>query len=70
MMENTFINIKNKSFTITADIDISKKGSQGVILTKGDRFGRWSLYIKNGEPEFIYNSLGLARYVVASSKKL
>ncbi len=70
MMENSFINIKNKSFTITADIDISKKGSQGVILTQGGRFGGWSLYIKDGKPEFMYNFLGLDRYVVASSKKL
>jgi len=70
MMENTFINIKNKSFTITADIDISKKGTQGVILTQGGRFGGWSLYMKNGKPEFMYNFLGLDRYVVTSSEKL
>ena len=43
MMENTFINIKNKSFTITADINISKKATQGVILAQGGRFGGWAL---------------------------
>jgi arylsulfatase A-like enzyme len=70
MMENTFINIKNKSFTITADIDISKEATQGVILTQGGRFGGWSLYMIDGKPEFMYNFLGLERYVVSCSKKL
>jgi arylsulfatase len=70
MMENTFINIKNKSFTITADINISKDNTQGVILTQGGRFGGWSLYMKEGKPEFMYNFLGLDRYVVSSSEKL
>jgi arylsulfatase A-like enzyme len=70
MMENSFINIKNKSFTITADINISKKATQGVILAQGGRFGGWALYMKDGKPEFMYNFLGLERYVVASSKKL
>jgi arylsulfatase len=70
MMENTFINIKNKSFSITADINISKEGTQGVILTQGGRFGGWSLYMKDGKPEFMYNFLGLERYVISSSEKL
>jgi arylsulfatase len=70
MMENTFINIKNSSFSITADINLSKKGTQGVVLTQGGRFGGWCLYLIDGKPEFTYNFLGLERYVVSSSEKL
>lgn len=70
MMENTFINIKNKSFSITADLNIPKDGAHGVILTQGGRFGGWSLYLKDGAPEFTYNWLGLERYVVTGSEKL
>ncbi len=70
MMENTFINIKNKSFSITADITIPEKGAKGVILTQGGRFGGWSLYLKDGVPEFTYNWLGLERYVVSGSEEL
>ncbi len=70
MMENSFINIKNRSFTITADIDISKEATQGVILAQGGRFGGWALYLKDGKPEFMYNFLGLERFVVASSDNL
>ena len=70
MMENSFINIKNSSFTITADIDVRKSGDQGVLLAQGGRFGGWALYMRKGKPEFTYNFLGLERYTVASSKKL
>ena len=70
MMENTFINIKNRSFSITAEINIPKDGANGVILSQGGRFGGWSLYLKDGAPEFTYNFLGLERYVVSSTEKL
>ena len=70
MMENTFMNIKNRSFSITADLNIPKGGANGVILTQGGRFGGWSLYMKEGKPEFTYNWLGLDRYTVSSKKKL
>jgi len=70
MMENTFINIKNRSFSITAELNIPVEGANGVILTQGGRFGGWSLYMKGGKLEFTYNFLGLERYVVSSSQKL
>jgi arylsulfatase len=70
MMENTFINIKNKSFSVTADIENPKSGANGVILAQGGRFGGWSVYMKDGKPAFIYNFLGLEHYVISSSKKL
>jgi len=70
MMENTFMNIKNRSFSITAELNIPKNGANGVILTQGGRFGGWSLYMKDGKPEFTYNFLGLDRYVVSSTEKL
>lgn len=70
MLENSFINIKNTSFTITAEITVPDDGAAGVILTQGGRFGGWSLYIKDDRPEFTYNFLGLERYVVTGSDKL
>ncbi len=70
MMENTFMNIKNKSFSITAELNIPKGGANGVILSQGGRFGGWSVYMKDNKPEFTYNFLGLERYVISSPKKL
>ncbi len=60
MSENVFINIKNRSLSITADVEIPEGGANGVILAQGGRFGGWSLYLKDGKPTYCYNFLGLA----------
>jgi len=67
MLENTFINVKNQSKTITAEVEIPKGGANGVILAQGGRFGGWSLYMKDGKPAYTYNYLGLERFTVAST---
>jgi len=66
MLENTFINVKNRSKTITAELEIPSNTANGVILTQGGRFGGWCLYLKDGKPVYTYNFLGLERYTVAS----
>jgi arylsulfatase len=66
LMENAFINIKNRSFSITADVEIPASGGTGVILAQGGRFGGWSLWLKDGRPRFTYNWLGIERYEVAA----
>ena len=48
MMENVFINVKNKSLTITAEVEVPKGGANGAILVQGGRFGGWALYVKDG----------------------
>ena len=70
MSENVFINIKNRSFSITADLDIPQGGANGVILAQGGRFGGWSLYLKDGKPTFCYNFLGLTQYKVTAPTAL
>ncbi len=66
MSENVFINIKNRSLSITADVEIPQGGANGVILAQGGRFGGWSLYLKDGKPAYCYNFLGLEQYKVAA----
>jgi arylsulfatase A-like enzyme len=68
MSENVFINIKNRSLSITADVDIPEGGANGVILAQGGRFGGWSLYLKDGKPVYCYNFLGLQEFKVASTQ--
>ncbi len=70
MLENSFINIKNRSFSITADVIIPDKGANGVILAQGGRFGGWSVYMKDEKPAFIYNFLGLEQFVISGNSKL
>ena len=70
MSENVFINIKNRSLSITADLEIPEGGADGVILAQGGRFGGWSLYLKNGKPTYCYNFVGLKEYKVAAPTAL
>jgi arylsulfatase len=66
MSENVFINVKNRSHTITAEVQIPKSGAKGVILAQAGRFGGWSLYLKDNKPTYTYNFLGLQRFTIAS----
>ncbi len=70
MTENVFIDVKNKSKTITAEVEVPKGGANGIILAQGGRFGGWALYVKDGVPAYDYNFLGLERYTVSASKRL
>jgi len=68
MSENVFVNVKNRSLAITADVEIPARGANGVILAQGGRFGGWSLYFKDGKPIYHYNFLGLQRFNVAAAQ--
>lgn len=71
MLENTFINVKNTSFTITAKLRVDERAEpQGTILAQGGKFGGWSLYVDDGVPAFTYNFLGLEQYTIASPRPL
>lgn len=68
MSENVFINTKNRSHTITAEVEIPRGGAKGVILAQAGRFGGWSLYFRNGRPVYTYNLLGLKRFTIAAKE--
>lgn len=65
--ENTFLDIKNRSFTIDAEVVIPEDGGQGAILVQGGRFGGWALYLDDGVPAFHYNVLDRARFTIAAT---
>jgi len=64
--ENSFINLKNTSHTIAADVEIPEGGASGVLLAQGGKFGGWSFYLKDGKPVYDYNFLGLEHFRIAS----
>ncbi len=70
MSENVFINVKNRSLSITADVQIPQDGANGVILAQGGRFGGWSLYFKDGKPTYCYNFLGLQETKISAPQAL
>ena len=70
MSENVFINVKNRSLTITADVELPDAEAKGVILAQGGRFGGWTLYMDQGKPVYHYNFLGLEQFKVAAQDAL
>ena len=70
MLEGVFINVKNRSKTITAEIEVPQGAANGTLVAQGGRFGGWSLYVKDGVPAYDYNFLGLQRSSIAGTAKL
>ena len=70
MLENTVLNTKNRSYSVTADVEVSDGKSDGVIIAQGGRFAGWALYVKDGKAKFAYNYFDLDYYYVEASKKL
>src|SRR4030095_8122854 len=61
-------NIMNKSYSITAEVEIPQGGAEGMIVTDGGRFGGYGLFlskgvrgIRRGKVVFLYNLLDLKR---------
>jgi len=64
--ENAFINIKNRTYTITADIEVGANAN-GVIIAQAGKFGGWTLYTKGGKLNHEYNYFGLEKTRITSS---
>jgi arylsulfatase A-like enzyme len=61
--------IKNKSWSVTADVEV-KAGTNGVIVTQGGLFSGWALYLENGKPVFHSNFCDVAHYEVSGKTAL
>jgi len=70
MGENVFLNVKNRSKTITAEVATKGAATSGVILAQGGRFGGWSLHVQDGKPSYTYNFLGLESKTFAAAEAL
>jgi arylsulfatase A-like enzyme len=70
LMENATLDIKNRSHTITAEIEVPQGGGDGVIIAQGGRFGGWTLYMKDGKLKYCYNWLDRNRYTIESKDAL
>ncbi|GAA3634655.1 arylsulfatase AtsD [Microbacterium awajiense] len=66
LSENSVVNIKNKSFSVTAEVDVPESGASGVIIAQGGRFGGWSLYASEGRAAFAYNVLGIQSFTTSA----
>ena len=51
----------NRSYTITAEVEIPQGGAEGMLMTDGGRFAGYGFYLLKGRPVFTWNLLGLER---------
>ena len=70
LSENSVLVIKNKSHSVTAEIDVPDGGGSGVIVAQGGAFGGWSLYLHEGRPAYCYNTFGVQRFKVYGADPL
>jgi arylsulfatase len=61
--------VKNKSWSINAELDV-KEDTSGMIITMGGLFGGWGLYLNQGIPIFHYNFVDVAHYEIAGKERL
>jgi arylsulfatase A-like enzyme len=62
LTENSVVSIKNKSFSVTAEVEVPEEGAEGVLIAQGGRFGGWAFYVKDGRAKFTYNVLGIHEF--------
>jgi arylsulfatase len=62
--------VKNKSHTITADLEIPPAGADGVLVAAGGNVAGYVLYIKDGLPIYEYNYFTVERFKIVGKNKL
>jgi arylsulfatase A-like enzyme len=66
---DALLNVKNKSFSITAAVDIpAGKIASGVLLANGGVTGGFVFYVQHGKPVFEWNSATVYRHSVAATQ--
>jgi arylsulfatase A-like enzyme len=68
--ENCVLTLKNKSYSVTADITVPESGATGVVITQGGLVGGWSLYAYEGRLKYCYNFLGIEHFMVAAGEPI
>jgi arylsulfatase len=54
--------VLDRSYTITAEVEMPQGGAEGMLVTDGGRFGGYGLYILKGKPVFVYNFVNVERF--------
>lgn len=68
--EFSTVNLKNRSFDITAHLEIAAAGTEGVVICQGGIVGGWSLYVENKRPVYLYNWYGHEHFRIAAEQPL
>jgi len=70
LSESSVINIKNRSWSVTAQVMAPEEPTRGVIIAQGGHFGGWVFYAWDGKLKFTYNVLGLHEFPVEATRPI
>ena len=70
LSENSVVVMKNKSYSVTAEVVVPTAGAEGVIIAQGGSVNGWSLYAKGGRLKYCYNFFGVKLFFVESTKAI
>jgi hypothetical protein len=70
LSENSVLNIKNKSFSVTAEVVAPDQPVNGTIIAQGGALGGWSLYTRDGRAKFAYNLLGIQTFTTEATESV
>jgi len=62
--EASVLNIKNRSFSVTAQLVVPDGGAVGTVIAQGQKFGGWGLQMHQGKARFVYNLFGVRVFVI------
>ena len=62
--------ILNRSYSITADVDIPEHGAEGVLVAAFDHLGGYSLFVMDGKLHHTYSFMGVETYHLESDTTL
>lgn len=68
LSENSVVSMKNRSYSITAEVDVPEPGVHGVLIAQGGRFGGWSVWVDRGRLTYTYNVLGIHEFTVSADE--
>jgi arylsulfatase len=68
--ESSSPNVKNKSHTITVDVEIPMEGADGALVAAGGTVGGYALFVKDGRPTYEYNYFTVERFKIAGKEAL
>ncbi|WP_278262466.1 arylsulfatase [Nocardia sp. AG03] len=68
--ESVAVNIRNRSYSIGALVDLPAPGAQGVLFSHGGRFGGHALFVRDNRLHYVYNFLGSSHQLVTATEEL
>jgi arylsulfatase len=68
--ESQAVNVRNRSFSIGALVDLPEPGAEGVLFAHGSRFGGHALFVKENRLHYVYNFIGMAEEKIVATEDL